>query len=788
MKRQAWQGIARSGLSHMAVIAAATVTVAGEAAAQQNIASPFAAEGAPAASAPAPAAPAAVAAGKPNVLIWMMDDVGFGQLSCYGGLVDTPNIDRVAGMGLRYTNYHTAPICSASRAAMLTGRNPHSVHIGGHATAAREGLPGHDGRIPAEDGTIAANLRQAGYTTFALGKWDHLPNEEASPAGPFTHWATGQGFDHFYGFLAADADQWNPVLWRDTQPTARPGDGAYHLSTDLADQAIAMIGARGAAGDAGRKRPFLLYWATGAAHAPHHAPADWIARYHGKFDIGWDKARAQVLKAQIARGLVPAGTRLAPRPEGMPAWDSLSADQKRLYARQMEVFAAALSYADAQFGRMLDALAASGELDNTLMVIASDNGASAEGGPDGLYNEAEVTSRKAPGVAENMAFYNDWGGPRTYPHYAMGWAVAGDTPYRYYKQTTHEGGTRVPLIVAWPRGIAARGGVRRGFVHVTDIAPTLLDAAAVPLAKTINDVPQAPMEGRSMAATFTVDADPRQGRDQYTELYGNKALWSQGWSIVTSHRLKTWEWNTARTFDEPWELYDTVADPGQTRDRAKEQPERVARMAKAFEEQAKRYNVYPVFNLSDTAAESMARMRGDFARRQGQWHYPGRIGEIPGTMAPPVAALGFRMTARLDLPTGDVTGPIFAQGGQMGGIGLYLDKGHPRLIMNDLGGGSVSVTSAEALAAGVTGLALSVERKPGADGSTDFSVTIRAGERVLAQQAVRFALPAYFGLSEVFGVGDDAGSPVLAGYHAGKPFPSTISDVTFAFSVPGKGG
>ena len=716
---------------------------------------------------------------RPNVLIWMVDDVGFAQVSCFGGLVATPNIDRVARMGLRYDNYHTAPICSASRASFLTGRMPHSVHIGGHATAARP-FPGYDAMIPAADGTIAANLHQAGYATFALGKWDHVPPSEVSPAGPFNHWPLGQGFDHFYGFLTADTDNWNPTLVRDGTPVPKPAQPNYHLSADLADQAIAMIEARGARDPA---RPFFMYWATGAAHSPHHAPKDWIERYRGKFDMGWDKAREQILKAQIAQGLVPRDAKLAPRPEGMPAWDSLSADQKRLYAHQMEVFAAALSYADAQFGRILDRLEARGELDNTLIIITSDNGASAEGGPDGLYNEAEVTNRILPGVADNMPFYDAWGGPRTYPHYSYGWAVAGDTPFRYYKQTTHEGGTRVPLVIAWRKGIAAHGQLRNQFVHVSDLTPTILDAVGVPPATTINDVPQAPMEGQSVKASFAASGDPRGGRAQYVEMYGNKGLWWQGWSIVTSHRLRTWDWRVSPTFNEPWELYDVTRDPGQTRNLAGQFPARVADMGRMFDAQAQRFHVYPIFNLSDTMNASVANARADFERHGGKWRYSGPVSNIPPNLAPPITSRGFTLTARLDLPQAGVTGPIFVQGGQLGGIGLYLDAGRPVFILNTLKGEAKSVAAREALGPGTRQIQLEVLRgAAGADGASDYRVTIRADKQVLAEGSLHFALAPYFGIPDTFDVGFDEGSPVLAGFPSGAALPARLSDIQFDFT------
>ena len=509
----------------------------------------FAAEPAPpSAEAPKPAPRQADT--RPNVLIWMMDDVGFAQVSSYGGLVDTPNIDRVAAMGLRYTNYRTTPICSASRAAILAGRNPHSVNVGSHAAAAYP-QPGYNGLIPADAGSIAANMKAAGYATYALGKWDHMPTEEMTPAGPFDRWPVGQGFERFYGFLAAETDQFEPGLVRDTSQVILPQDPDYHLSTDMADQAIDMIGARAMTPT---KRPFLMYWATGIAHGPHHAPADWIARYKGKFDDGWDKARERILKNQIARGIMPKGTKMAPRVPGMPAWNSLSADEKRLYARQMEVFAASLSHADAQFGRMLDALEKSGELDNTIVVITSDNGASAEGAHHGTYNEHLFMNARNATVEENLAFLDQWGGPKTWPHYSMGWAVAGNTPFRYYKQTTYEGGTRVPMVMAWPKGIAARGETRGQFTYVTDIAPTVMELAGVPLAETINNVKQSPMEGLSFAYTL---ADPKAAdrkQAQYYEMFGNKGIWSGGWTAITRHRTETWDMTANKPHNEPWEL------------------------------------------------------------------------------------------------------------------------------------------------------------------------------------------------------------------------------------------
>lgn len=728
---------------------------------------------------PAAAAPAPVQQQRPNVLVWMLDDVGFGQLSCYGGLVPTPNIDRVARMGLRYDNYHTAAICSASRASFLTGRMPHSVNMGGHAGGSFP-VEGYNAKIPASAGTVAENLRQAGYITYAVGKWDHLPGTEMSPAGPFTRWPAGQGFDRFYGFLAADTDQFHPTLVRDTSPVSTPVPPGYHLSADLADEAIAMIDAR----DSGRGlRPFFLYWASGIAHTPHHAPREWLEKFRGKFDMGWDKAREITLKQEIAQGVVARGTKLPDRPAGLPAWDSLSPDQKRMYARQMEAFAASLSYTDAQFGRILDALEARGELDNTMVLITSDNGASAEGGPDGLISEGYLGGNALPSLADNLSLYEQWGGPKTYPHYSYGWAVAGDTPFRYYKQTTHEGGIRVPLIVAWPKGIAARDGLRNQFVNVADLAPTILDVTGVTLAATVNNVPQSPMEGISARASFAASGHPRVGRPQYFELYGNKSLLWNGWSINTTHRLDTWRFDAPPTFTEPWELYDLVKDPGQTTNLAAKYPQKVAEMVKVFDEQAERYHVYPQHNFGDAVAGLTDKLDAGIAAHGYKWRYAGMTSNASMWLAPPILLRPFRMTGKVSVAKAGVTGPVFAFGGQLGGMGLYLEDGKPVFISNSLKGDITRVAADEALPVGATDLALSVDRGPlDASGAADYHVTISASGRNLVDRKFRAALGSKVVLPETFGVGMDQGSPVLAGYPAGKPFEGTISNVVFDFS------
>jgi arylsulfatase len=733
---------------------------------------PLAAQPAPE---PPPAAPAQQRESRPNVLIWMLDDVGFAQLSSYGGLIDTPNIDRVAAMGLRYSNYHTAPVCSAARASFLSGRMPHSIGMGNHAATARP-YPGYNARIPASAGSLADNLKAAGYATVALGKWDHLPNEEATPAGPFNQWPVGQGFEQFYGFLAADTDNWHPLLVRGQTPLQRPPAPGYHLNKDLADEAIAAIQSRYAAPE---PRPLLLYWATSTAHAPHHAPEDWIARYRGKFDMGWDRMRQDVLWHQKRKGVVPAGAELAKRPESVPAWDSLSSEQKRLYARQMEVFAGALSHADSQFGRILDALKASGELDNTIIIVTSDNGASAEGGEHGMFTEALLGRGRQATLDENLRFESRWGGPDSYPHYAMGWAVAGNTPFRYFKHTVHEGGTRVPFIVSWPGRITARGELRQQFVHVSDVTPTILEAAGVPLTGTVRGVRQSPMEGTSFFYSFTQPDAPSRKGPQYVEMYGNKGLWADGWSLVTSHRLTPWEMTTMRPITAPWELYNLNVDPGQNHDLAAREPERVAAMERMFVSQAYLYNVTPIGNIGEGIAESARKARAEFARRGGVWRYPGRVSNIGGMVGPPVTAMGFTMRARIDLPAGSATGAVFAAGGKLGGIALYIKDNKPVFTLNTLEGENVSIAGTKALPVGPSDLELRFARPKGPG---EAAVTISAGGGMLAKGIVPGATMQGFGATELFGIGIDSGTAVLPGTPGDVPLPGEVGAVLFDFN------
>lgn len=711
-------------------------------------------------------APEPPAAARPNILVWMVDDLGFGQLGAYGGLIETPNIDRLARDGLRFSNYHTTPICSASRAALLTGRNPHAVHIGSH-TAAAVDQPGYDGFIPRAAGTIAENLRQAGYTTHAIGKWDHLRSEFTSANGPFTYWPSGQGFDHFYGFLSAEANNFAPVLWADHAPAAGPRGTGYHLTSDLADRAIDTINARDAAA---RPAPFFIYWATGAVHAPHHAPADYLARYRGRFDMGWDRAREEIFRRQQAMGLVPRDAELPPRPEGMPAWDSLSPEERRINARAMEAFAAMMTHADHEFGRILATLEARGELDNTIVLITSDNGASAEGGPAGTFNELTFYNRRDATLAENQRHLAAWGGPETYPHYPVGWAVAGNTPFRYYKQTTYEGGVRVPLVLSWRHGIRGGNGIRNQFMNVSDVVPTLLDAAGVRPASTVNGVDQIPFDGTSFTSVFA-DAGAAPPRDvQYFELFGNRAIWTGGWKAVLPHRTRIWRPGGSAIGNEGWELYHVDRDINERVNLADREPERLRRMIALFDREGRRNNVFPMMNTEDALRAIRSATDAAMRARGNEWIYRGAVSQIPEALAPPLPTRSFEISARFTVPA-RANGALLAMGGRSGGLSLYFDRGRPVFAYRNIDGTETLAASRRALPAGAHQIGVVFDRQ----GNELATARLVVGGSTVAETRISGPLPiARFSMNETFDIGSDAGSAAASAAAARSPFAGEI--------------
>ena len=694
------------------------------------------------------------ASSSPNVIVWVVDDLGFGQVGAFGGVIETPTLDALAANGLIYTNYHTTPICSASRAALLTGRNSHNVGVGGHS-AMSIGFPGYNARIPRGAGTVAANLKSAGYLTYAIGKWDHLPPEHSSKAGPFTYWPSGQGFDRFYGFLTYDADNFSPVLWSDHTPVELPDNPDYHLSADMADKAIEWIDLRDSEPD---PRPFFMYWATGAVHSPHQAPESDRLYYRGRFDAGWDVIRQQILDDQIARGIVPAGTVLPPRPEGMPAWNSLDEAQKKSYARAMEVFAAQLTHADREFGRILETLRARGELDNTLIMVVADNGASAEGAPDGLFSEFLMANGRYPDVSENLEHYEDWGGPNTYPHYPMGWAVAGNTPFQYYKQTAYEGAVHVPMIVSWPARITASGETRPQYIHAIDLTSTIFEGAGIEPPPEINGTDQVAFDGQSVAYTFDAADAPSKRTVQYYEMYGNRAIYADGWKAVVPHRLKTWDFTTPPSFEnDSWQLYDLSVDINERNDLSAEYPEKLNELIGKFREEAIKYNVFPLTNTGDAQRLRANVAAEEMASHDYLWRYAGPVSRVPEALAPPIQTHSFTLSASLDL-SADKTGAIMALGGRNGGMSLFAVEGRLKFLFRNIDLTETLLAAPSPLGTGEQSVQLEFRR--GEDGA---DVRISVDGEIIAEGNVPGPLPVFlFTSNETFDIGTDTGSPVSA--------------------------
>ncbi len=607
--------------------------------------------------------------GAPNVLVVLLDDAGFGQIGAFGGLIETPNMDKLAAEGLIYTNFHTTALCSPSRASLMAGRNHHSIGLGSHALSAM-GFPGYNGFVPPQAASGAKVLQQHGYTTYALGKWDHTPLWEVSSSGPFNGWASGEGFDHYYGFMAADIHNFVPIMYEDHWPTnPSVGKPDYHLSTDMADRAIYWMTAQKSITP---DRPFMMFWAPGAVHAPHQAPKAYLEKYRGKFDMGWDAAREKILKNQIAKGIFPAGTKLAARPADIPAWDSLTPAQKKMYARQMEAFAAQMDHVDHEIGRMVETLERTGMLDNTLIMITSDNGASGEGGMEGTHNEMVMVNgiAKTP-FEENQKFYDQWGTTETDNHYHAGWAMAGNTPFRYFKQTNHNGGITDPLIIHWPKGIKAKGEIRNQYHHIIDIAPTFLDAAGIPMPDEVDGVKQMPLDGVSMRYSFDNTAAPTIHPVQYYEMLGNRAIYADGWKAVVLHGNRM-PWVIAGTFDfdkDVWELYNVNEDPGETNDLAAKNPQKLEEMKKKWDEEAVKYNVYPLY---DDLAARIAKATEVFGAKTNTFtYYPPGAEFIAEASSPPVKNRSHTITASL-VTGGKTNGVIVACGGYFGGYTLYV--------------------------------------------------------------------------------------------------------------------
>jgi arylsulfatase A-like enzyme len=709
----------------------------------------------------------------PNIVIIILDDVGYGWLSSYGGSIETPNIDGLARNGLLYNNWHTTALCSPTRATLLTGRNHHSVSTGA-VTDMATGFPGYDGRIPKEKATIAAALRKYGYNTFAVGKWHNTPAGETGPEGPFDRWPTGEmmGFDRFYGFLGGGCNQWYPPLVWDNHPIAPPKtpEEGYHLSVDLVDKAILFISNHESVAP---EKPWFLWLAFGAAHAPHHVSKEWADKYKGKFDQGWDKVREETLARQKRMGIVPENTELAPPNEGVQKWDELSGDEKKLFARMMEVYAGFLSHTDHQIGKLISFLEEIGNIENTLMFVCSDNGASAEGMLTGLFNEASVFNMELESTEENMKRIDELGGPTSYNHYPVGWAMAGDSPFKWYKQYTHYGGTKDPLIVHWPKGIRDRGKIRTQFHHSADIVPTIFEAVGVDPPAEIGGYAQAPLEGVSMLYSFNDAIAPSRKQIQYFEMLGNRAIWRNGWKAVTYHGRLPWENKSRWSFDEDkWELYNVEEDFSECKDLADKHPEKLRQLVELWWAEAGKYNVLP---LDDRFAERQA-LRDEISKEKKSYtFYPGTV-RVPENSAPHFKNRSYSINAEVEIPKAGAEGPICAIGGIGSGWSLYIKDKKLVYCYNYLGK-YYYLNSTDHVPTGKVKLGFEFEKtgkeKFGAGGIARLYINGNKAGELKIPRTVRFV----YSMGESFDIGRDSGTAVTPEYKHHAEFTGTIKKV-----------
>ncbi|WOK36683.1 arylsulfatase [Sphingomonas sp. C3-2] len=715
--------------------------------------------------------------GAPNIFLILTDDVGFGAASTFGGPIATPNLDRLAKRGLVYNRFHTTAMCSPTRAALLTGRNHHAV---GNAVVSdiATGYPGYWSVIPRSAATVAEVLRQSGYNTAMLGKHHNIPMQQTSQAGPFDQWPTGLGFEQFYGFLGGDTEQWTPKLYRGNAPAEQKydKDPSYILDRDLADEAISYIHGQKAAAP---NKPFFLYYAPGTAHAPHQAPEEWIAKFKGQFDKGWDVIRSETLKRQIAMKIAPAGTKDTPRLKDIPAWSSLNPDQKRLYSRMMEVYAGMLAYQDAQFGRVLDELDRMGESGNTLvMFIEGDNGASTEGSMQGSTNELGTF---ANGATEDMAYLNSMldklGGKDSYGHFPVGWAWAINGPFPWAKQiASHLGGTRNGLVVSWPDRIKTRG-VRSQFTHVVDVMPTILEAVGINAPDSVNGEKQQRVDGISFAYSFDAPSAPEQHETQYFEMIGTRAIYHKGWFASTTPARVPWVMGAsdrdAMHYD--WELYDLSKDFSQANNIAAKHPEKLSELKALWTSEAQRNQVFPIDDRQTHDRSASAKIA--FAPRRKNFVYWGKGISVADTVAPPIRGRSFRIVANVDIPQGGGNGAIVASGSKFGGWSFYLDNGRPAVHMafTQQPAHQSSVIAKEVLPAGPAQVVYDFDYDGGGYGRGGL-MRISIGDREVARGRIDRTVLVTAGLGETFDIGDDTGATVID-YPGDKRFNGGISKV-----------
>lgn len=716
--------------------------------------------------------------GAPNVVIVLLDDIGFGHSSAFGGPIRMPALEKLAAGGLRYNRFHTTALCSPSRTALLTGHNHHANNAGAIMELAT-GFPGNTGIRPREITTLAEILRQNGYSTAAFGKYHETPPWEVSVSGPYDRWPTGSGFDKFYGFIGGETNQWAPAIFDGVTRAEPPANPEYHFTVDMTDKAISWVSAQQSLTP---QKPFYMYFATGATHAPHHAPKEWIAKYKGEFASGWDKLREETFARQKQMGIIPSDTKLTPRPAEIPSWDSMSAEKRRLFERQMETYAGFAEHTDHEVGRLVAQLEKIGELDNTLFFyIVGDNGSSAEGGPEGTYNEMMALNGIIGKADQMMDHIENWGDPTTFPHFAIGWAWAGNTPFQWTKQVaSHFGGTRNGMVMHWPKGIKAKGEIRSQFHHMIDVAPTALEAAHIPQPTTVNGVKQRPMDGTSMLYSTDAPKAPDTRKTQYFEMFGNRGIYHEGWVACTRHSIP---WDVAAKSpalkDDVWELYNIDKDFSEADNLVARFPDKLKELQEVFHQEALRNHVYPI---DDRRAERMVASiagRADLLNgRRKLTVFPGMIGMMENAFIN-VKGIHHTIEAEVELKDDKTSGVVIAQAGYFGGWTLYFKEGKPHHEYNFFALERTNISGKEALPAGKHTIGYEFipdERKPGTGGKSILSID---GEKV-AEARIPKTQPFAFSADEGADVGIDAETNVSPDYKPGLPstFTGKITQVT----------
>jgi arylsulfatase A-like enzyme len=708
----------------------------------------------------------------PNVVYIVLDDVGFSAMNCYGGPIETPNIDRIANAGVRYTQWHTTALCSPTRSCLLTGRN-HTRNSMACISEAAIGFPNGSGTIPPENGMLSEILGERGWNTYMVGKWHLCPTDEMNLAAPRRNWPSGRGFERWYGFLGAETNQWYPDLVYDNHPVDQPGlpEEGYHLTDDITDKALEFIKDAKAVAPS---KPFFLYYAPGACHAPHHAPKDWIERFKGRFDMGYEATRETTLARQKEMGIVPPDTEMAPinpigtpetrhGPDGQPfpaldivrPWSSLNADEKRLFARMAEVYAGFLAHADHHIGRLLDFLEENDELDNTIIVLVSDNGASGEGGPNGSVNEMKFANGIEDDLAANLAQLDELGGPRTYNHYPTGWACAFNAPFKMWKRYDFNGGTADPCIISWPAGTRARGEIRDQYHHAVDIVPTLLDMLSVQAPETIKGHVQSPIDGVSMRPSIDDASVPSARKTQFYAMLGSRSLWHEGWKAVSTHPvLSGW----GHFNDDEWELYHTDIDRGEANNLAARHPEKVRELVNVWFSEAGANGAFPLDDRS--ALEIMSTPRPQLDAPRNRYVYRPGTAPVPEWQAVNMRGRSFVIGALVDLPAPGAEGVLFASGSRFGGHALYVKDNRLHYVNNYVGIVEQMIVGSEDVPVGnKVILAASFEKDTVEADHTSGIMSLYQNDQLVGQAKIKTQLGA-------FAV---AGAPLYVGRHVGEP-------------------